>query len=96
MRETREAGAERGEAMREVNNPVTRACKLLLQYGDVDRIIVAQELNDYVRRLNLALMVATGALHDIAEMPEYDQDDAHRLRAKARAALSTGEGGEHG
>lgn len=28
------------------------------------------------------------ALHGIATMPEHDQDDAHRLRDKARAALS--------
>jgi hypothetical protein len=27
------------------------------------------------------------ALKDIAEIPEYDQDDAHRLRNKARVAL---------
>lgn len=28
------------------------------------------------------------ALTDIANMPEYDQDDAHRLRDKARQALA--------
>lgn len=27
------------------------------------------------------------ALEDIAKMPEYDQDDAHRLRDKAKKAL---------
>lgn len=28
------------------------------------------------------------ALEDIANMPEYDQDDAHRLRHKAKMALA--------
>jgi len=30
----------------------------------------------------------TEQLREIAEMPEYDQDDAHRLRHKARKFLS--------
>jgi hypothetical protein len=32
------------------------------------------------------------ALEDMANMPEHDQDDAHRLRHKARAALVLAKG----
>ena len=35
-----------------------------------------------------ALMIAVDVLEDSANMPEYDQDDAHRLRHKARQSLS--------
>ena len=35
-----------------------------------------------------AIRQAIEALTDIANMPQYDQDDAHRLRDKAKQALS--------
>ena len=39
-----------------------------------------EEMQKEIRRL-------TQRLRDIATMPEYDQDDAHRLRHMAAAAL---------
>jgi hypothetical protein len=47
------------------------------------------------RAERLGLMVArlTSALAAIAQMPEIDQDDAHRLRHKAARALATIRGG---
>lgn len=43
---------------------------------------------DAFTALAQALLIAEETLEDSANMPEYDQDDAHRLRDKAKTALS--------
>jgi vacuolar-type H+-ATPase subunit E/Vma4 len=47
---------------------------------------------EIVRQLRAEVERLRDALSDIANMPEYDQDDEHRLRHKARKALAGKEG----
>lgn len=47
---------------------------------------------DFARTLERQRDELLEALEDIANMPEHDQDDAHRLRYKARAAIAAVKG----
>lgn len=47
-----------------------------------------ENVMNYFLTIAQALEIAVEALEDSANMPEHDQDDSHRLRDKAKMALS--------
>ena len=51
------------------------------------RDLLSRSVNE-IDRLTAKVAELEKALTDIADMPEHDQDDAHRLRHKANFALS--------
>ena len=60
----------------------------------IDTVPVKQWLegsSNKIATLKATITALEAVLTDIADMPEYDQDDAHRLRHKARQALNNKE-----
>jgi hypothetical protein len=65
----------------------TMACYQRSDLSDSDEQIYVNKAAKHFNRVAEALLIAVEALEDSANMPEYDQDDAHRLRDKSKRAF---------